>query len=338
MERKPRILVVGSFVMDQIVTTSVMPQEGQTVFGRSFRKAPGGKGANQAVQAARLGAEVELVGKLGKDDNGEEMLRVCRQAGIQTQHVGLDERTQSGCAVILLEERPGCSALNRILVIPGANMTLTASDVAFLRDGIAAYDLVLLQLEIPMEVNELVARYAYEKGVPVMLNPAPSAALPESLLRHITYLSPNEHEAEDLTGIPIRRDGERVNRQDLERAAACLREKGAENVLITLGSGGAALFSREGSWYAPCASEVTAVDPTAAGDSFIGAFCVGLCCGWPLGDILRFANHTAALTVTKMGAMPSLPTLAQAEAFLREKTGSCPDTGSLKGDNAYVRE
>ena len=328
--KKPNILVVGSFVMDQIASTEVFPREGQSVIGKSFRKAPGGKGANQAVQMARLGADVTLLGKLGRDGNGEEMLATCREAGIDVSHVRYDDREASGCAVIILEESPGASTRNRIIVIPGANMRLAPEDVAFLKEGIAAYDMVVLQLEVPMEINLLVAGYARSKGVPVMLNPAPSAPLPEALLACVTFLSPNEHEAEDLTGIHIPHDETGFDRAAAEAAARALRGKGVRNVLITLGSAGAILFCGDESFYAPCAEGIRAVDPTAAGDSFVGAFCAGVCCGWAWEDILLFANHTAALTVSAMGAMPSLPKLERAETFLRERTGKAVDTTALR--------
>ena len=307
--KKPEILVVGSFVMDQIVTTDVFPRQGQSVIAKTLRKAPGGKGANQAVQMARLGANVTMCGKLGLDDNGKEMLRVCQDAGICTEHICFDPEAASGCAVVILEKAPDTSAKNRIMVIPGANMTLESEDVAFLEEDIARYDLVVLQLEIPLHINTLIARYAHAKGVPVMLNSAPSAALPQELLECLTYISPNEHEATDLTGIEIQHDGDEIDLLSVQRAAKCLQDKGAGNVLITLGAAGAALAQGDRFIVSPAVKDVRAVDPTAAGDSFIGAFCTAVCLGVPTEEALRFANFTAALTVTRMGAMPSLPTL-----------------------------
>lgn len=326
-----KILVVGSFVMDQIASTEVFPCEGQTVLGTGFHKAPGGKGANQAVQAARLGAAVTMVGKLGRDTNGQEMLAVCKKANICVDHVAFDDEAASGCAVIILEEAPEKSTRNRIIVIPGANMRLVPDDVAFLRDAIRQYDMVMLQLEIPMEINELVARIAHENGIPVMLNPAPSAPLSDDLLSRLTFLSPNEHEAEDLTGIHIRHTNLEANLEDAKKAADILLQKGVKNVLITLGSAGAALFNSEGVFYAPSVPGVTAVDPTAAGDSFIGAFCCGYCCKWDWDSILRFANHTAAITVSHMGAMPSLPMLSQVEAYFASQQAVLPDISILRG-------
>lgn len=314
--KKPKILVVGSFVMDQIVNTDIFPRQGQTIFAKSFRKAPGGKGANQAVQMARLGADVTMCGKLGRDGNGKELLAVCEEADICTDHVCYDDTTASGCAVIILEDNPGQSTENRILVIPGSNMTFKPEDVAFLEDTIDQYDLVVLQLEIPMEINIQVARYAHRKGVSVMLNSAPSAPLPAELLECLTYISPNEHEAEDLTGIHIEHEGGRVNVGSVKAAAAALQAKGVDQVLITLGSAGAALVKGGQFYHSSAVKGVKAVDPTAAGDSFVGAFCVAICKGMPIESALRFANHTAALTVSKMGAMPSLPTLEEVNSTL----------------------
>lgn len=327
--KQPNILVVGSFVMDQIASTEVFPREGQTVLGTSFHKAPGGKGANQAVQVARLGASVTLVGKLGRDANGDEMLKVCAQAGIRTDLIQRQAELASGCSVIVLENAPGGQTRNRIIVIPGANMAITPADVAFLEEEVAGYDLVMLQMEIPMEINELVAGYAHAKGVPVMLNPAPSAPLPDALLSHISYLSPNEHEAADLTGLTITHRGRAVDLEQVRVVTGALRARGAERVVVTLGEAGAVLDGPEGFFHSPCVEGVTAVDPTAAGDSFVGAFCIGACCGWGWEETLTFANYAAALTVTGMGAMPSLPSLGRVREFLYERTGSTPDMGAL---------
>ena len=327
---KPKILVVGSFVMDQIATTSVVPGSGETVLGKSFHKIPGGKGANQAVQAARLGADVTMVGKLGHDANGEELLKACQEAGIHTEYVLYDQKAASGCSVIVLHEQSDASCSNRIIVIPGSNMTITPEDVAFLEEKIADFDLVMLQLEIPMEVNETVARYAAAKKVPVMLNSAPSAPLSDELLGNLTFISPNEHEAEDITGVHIEHHGAVFDQDAAFRASAILHGRGVENVLITLGSSGAVFSGRDGILHhGPCIS-THVVDPTAAGDSFIGAFCTGFCCGWSEEELLRFSNHTASLTVSGMGAMSSLPYLEQVENYMKARGASCPDLSLLK--------
>lgn len=331
MDKTPKILVVGSLVMDQIASTSHFPRQGQTVLGNAFHKAPGGKGANQAVQAARLGADVTMVGKLGADANGKDLLAACNAAGIHTEKIIIDRNGTSGCAVIILEEVPGENTHNRIIVIPGTNMQVTPDDVSFLEEKVAMYDLVMLQLEIPMDINELVAEYANKKNVPVMLNSAPSAPLSDSFLSHLTFISPNEHEIEDMTGIHIHHEGTDVDMGAAARAADVLHRKGVKNVLITLGSAGAVLFAEDGTVHlSPCAKGITAVDPTAAGDSFVGAFCTGFCAGWSWEEILMFANHTAAITVSGMGAMPSLPGLKKVEDFLKLKKGISLNTSCLK--------
>ena len=319
MNKTPNILVVGSFVMDQIMTTAVFPREGQTVLGKAFRKAPGGKGANQAVQMARLGAHVTFVGKVGDDGNGTELLQACREAGVDVSKVMIDPACPSACAVITLHEQPDGSTQNRIIVYPGANMEIRPEDVAFLKEEIAAYDLVVLQLEIPMQINELVAAYAHDKGVPVLLNSAPSAPLPDALLRCLTFLSPNETEAEDLTGVHIAHSGNDADLEQAGKAAAILQEKGVSNILITLGSAGAVLFAGGERIYSPCVSGIHAIDPTAAGDSFIGAFCCAYSSGWSREDALLYANHAAALTVSGMGAMPSIPTAEAIDALLQSR-------------------
>lgn len=328
--KKPKILVVGSFVMDQIATTTVFPKEGETVLGETFSKAPGGKGANQAVQAARLGADVTMVGKLGKDSNADEMIKVCKEAGINVSHVTYDPDTPTGCAVIILEQKPGQDTRNRIIVLSGTNMKITKDDVAFLKDSISEYDLVILQLEIPMEINELVAKYAHDAGVPVMLNPAPSAPLSDDLLSHITYISPNEHEAAALTGVKIDHDGADFNREQAKQAALVLFDKGVKNVLITMGTAGAVLMNEKETIFSPTINSIKAVDPTAAGDSFVSSFCTGLCAGWSIQDALDFSNCVATLTVSKKGAMPSLPTLEQVKAFNKEHGFKIPDTTPLE--------
>ena len=317
MGKRPRILVVGSFVMDLIVSTGRFPSSGETVLGKNFHIVPGGKGANQAVQAARLGADVTMVGKVGDDDFGKKLLESCKNAGIHTEHVMTDPSVSSSVGNVQLEERPDGTS-NRIIVIPEANQKIRPEEVGFLKDTISRYDMVILQLEIPMEINELVAEYAFQKGVPVMLNPAPSAPLSKEFLSHLTYLSPNEHEAADLSGVEIRRDGKKVSQEDLKAAIDALLDTGVKNVVVTLGNAGAAVAGRKNFVWEPCIDVVETKDPTAAGDSFIGAFTVAVCAGLTRKQALRFANYCATLTVSRIGAQTSLPTLREVFDLIRK--------------------
>ena len=318
MPRKPRILVVGSFVMDVIATTERIPGSSQTVYGRSFHMAPGGKGANQALQCARLGADVTMMGCVGDDLFGRSLLETPRAAGVDVSRVLVRPGITSGVGHVTLEVT-GNTAQNRIIVIPGANRTLTVEEAAWIRDEIHTYDMVLLQLEVPLEVNRAVARWAKEAGVPVMLNPAPATDLDDELLGLVTYLTPNEQEAAVETGLPLRVEDGVLCQEDLNAIAAALWAKGVENVIITLGSNGSAVVEADSIHYIPCVKMDHVADPTAAGDSFVGALSVGLTIGLEQEQALHFASHTAAITVSRMGAMPSLPTLAEVTALLQER-------------------
>ena len=318
MNRTPRILVAGSFVMDLIATTERVPQSGQTVVGKEFHTAPGGKGANQAVQCARLGAEVSMIGCVGGDPFGQQMLDTARAAGVNLDHVKVDLATCSGIGHILLEVSPN-GTQNRITMIPGANMSLKPEDVAWLEDRIGEYDMVMLQMEIPPEVNLLIARWAHAAGVPVMLNPAPAAPLDQELLNYVTYLTPNEQEAAAETNLPLHMAQENLWKTELPAIADALRATGVEHTVITLGGHGSAVVEADGLRYVPCVKMPRVADPTAAGDSFVGALCVGLCIGLNQDDALTFASHTAALTVSRIGAMPSLPHLEEVLQLLEER-------------------
>lgn len=327
---KPKILIVGSLGMDFTFSTGYFPSEGETIIGKSFKTAPGGKGANQAVQVARLGADTTMVGKLGRDSNGEELIKVIDEAKIHHEDMLFSDDVPTQVADIILEEAPGKDTKNRIIIIQGANMEIKPEEVAFLKEDIKNYDMVILQLEIPMEINELVAKYAYEAGVPVMLNSAPSAPLSDELLSHLTYISPNEHEAKDITGVEIKYNGDEVDMDTVKEACKALRAKGVKNALITLGGSGAAILNDDGFFHSPCCKGLDVKDPTAAGDSFVGGFCTAVCCGMKMEDVLYFANHVAALTVCGFGALPSLPTLAEVEEFMKSRNEAIPDVSLLK--------
>ncbi|MGI6234480.1 MAG: ribokinase [Christensenellales bacterium] len=312
MKRIPKILVVGSLVMDLIVLTERFPDRGETVLGTGFQTASGGKGANQAVQAARLGAQVTMVGKTGQDDFGSAMIKSLGDAGIRTNHILRTDEASSAIGNVQVESNEGGTA-NRIIVVSGANMLITPRDVAFLKDSIGDYDMVLLQHEIPQSINELVVGYAVFAQVPVMLNTAPYAQVPEHYLSQLSFISPNEHEASHLSGIDVK---------DMDSgflAAEVLLNKGVGGVLITMGSQGAIFMDSGHRFHSPAVSGVIARDPTAAGDSFVGAFCTAICAGARPEEAMAFANHTAAITVSRMGAQPSLPDMAEVLRLMAER-------------------
>lgn len=303
--------------MDLVALAERVPNLGETVIGNGFRTAPGGKGANQAVQAARLGACVDMVGCVGNDSFGKELLEALKSSGADTSHVKISADYPSAIGHIQIQN--GASGVqNRIIVYPGANYDLSPEDLSWLKEGIKSYDMVIMQLELRMEVTEYVARIAHDAGVPVMLNPAPAAPLSDELLRCVSFLTPNETEAAMLTGVKTDAEG-RLSSDALKEAAKVLMGKGVEHVIITLGDRGAAHCTLEGVRIVPCVKMTNVVDPTAAGDSFVGAFCVGFAGGLAIEDALVLAVHTAAITVCGYGAIPSLPTMDKVESLMEER-------------------
>lgn len=327
MLKKPKILVVGSFVMDLIASTNRAPKSGETVIGLKFQTAPGGKGANQAVQCARLGAHVTMIGKVGSDSFGKIMMDTAQQAGVDISHVLVDTQEASGVGHITLEVTEH-GAQNRITVCPGANYTITVEEVAWLKEKIGEYDLVMMQFELPMNVVEAVAQWAKDAQVPVMINPAPAAPMSDALLQCATFLSPNEHEAAAMAGHTIDVSNG-VNYADVDMVAAAFRERGVKNLIITLGENGSVVAGEAGISHVDCVKMPHVADPTAAGDSFVAAFCTGLTAGLPQKEALAFASHTAAITVSRMGAMPSLPTISEVQALLRGRAYKGFDPGVL---------
>ena len=267
---------------------------------------------------ARLGAEVTMVGCVGNDPFGETLIRSLSDAGVNTRYIIKKDNISTGCAQITLDVSSS-KAANRIIVLPEANYAFTKEDISFLEDIIKDFNLVVLQHEINMKVNIYVAKIANENNVEVMLNPAPADKIPDEMLRYITYISPNEHEAYKLTGVKISQDGGKASIQEAKNAADKLIKLGIRNVLITLGSRGC-IYSN-GEKFIHCPSIKTkAVDTTAAGDSFIGAFCVKVHKGSSIEDAMIFASHAASLTVSKLGAQPSLPTLEEVETSIKTRS------------------
>lgn len=298
--KHPRILVVGSFVMDLIAETTRFPKAGETLLGLAFSTASGGKGANQAVQAARLGADVTMVGKVGNDSFGTEMIKTVSAAGVHTEHVLRTDRASSAVGHVQIEKNAD-HVQNRILVISGANMLLEPQDVAFLKNEIKQFDLVMMQLEIPLEINSIVTQYAREADVKIMLNPAPYTPLTAKDFLGVTFVSPNETEAEALVGMPV---------HTLEEAEIALRKLnsiGISNPIITLGSVGAVCLWNGAVLFEPALTNLPVKDPTAAGDSFVAAFCTAVAAGCSVKSAMVFAKYSAGITVCHTGAQPSLP-------------------------------
>ena len=303
------ITVVGSLNIDLVVQAPRMPVPGETIVGHGFHIVPGGKGANQAVAAARLGAQVTMVGRGGNDGFGQMQRQAMEALGIDTDFLITDEEAPTGTAVIIVDAQ----GQNSIVVVSGANRRLTPADVEAARQAIGASDALLLQLESPIPTVQRAAEVARDRGVPVILNPAPAPTqpLPGPLLRSVDYLIPNEVEATALTGIQA------VDQSGAERAAASLQTQGIETVIVTLGAQGALAVSPQRVIHAP-AFLVKAVDTTAAGDAFVASFAVALCEGQILTEALRFANAGGALAITKLGAQPSLPSREEVEVLLKE--------------------
>ena len=317
MFKRPKILIAGSFNMDLTASCTRAPQAGETVIGKKFRTAPGGKGFNQAVQCARLGADVTMVGKVGEDDFGRALLEAAKGEGIDISHVLADPDEATGIAIITLEETEQ-GTQNRIVVCPGANFTISAQEIGWLREAVGNYDMVIMQFELPMEIVETIAEWAHEAGVPVMVNPAPAAPMSDRLLGAVTYLSPNEHEAAILTGHSISVENG-IDYDDVRAVADAFRKRGVKNLIITMGGNGSVAMGESGIHHTECVKMPHVADPTAAGDSFVASFCTVLAAGLPADKALDFASHAAAITVTRMGAMPSLPTVTEVQELLRER-------------------
>lgn len=279
-----------------VVRTSHLPAPGETILGGEFFMNQGGKGANQAVAVKRLGGNLIFVAKLGNDILGQQSVDYFKKEGIDTKYITLDENSASGVALISVDDH----AENSIVVASGANMLLNEQDVDKVVEEMCEGDILLMQLEIPIQTVEYAARRAFEKGVKVVLNPAPARSLPKELLRHLFMITPNRIEAEMLTGIKI------VNDADAERVAKEISAMGVQNIIVTLGSKGCLV--REGDTsYCVDAFKVEPVDTTAAGDTFNGALCVGLAEGMNLRQAAVMASKASSVAVTRMGAQSSIP-------------------------------
>ncbi|QDU41188.1 Ribokinase [Maioricimonas rarisocia] len=306
----PRIAVVGSINMDLVVRCERLPRPGETIIGLDAREVSGGKGANQAVAAARLGASVSMVGRVGSDGFGETLLGSLQAEGIHVGHVARTPDCSSGLAIVAVET----SGENAITVVPGANGRLSVEDVRAASDVIEAADVLLLQLEVPTETVIAASQIARAAGTRVILDPAPApTAVPEGLLA-VDLLCPNESEAAALNGLPVESD------DDLQAAARRLAEISGAEVIITLGDRGALLHQRDGQSVRVPAFPCTAVDTTAAGDAFAGALALRLAEGTDVPEAIRFANAAGAIAASRHGAQPGMPTRNDVEQLMADPT------------------
>ena len=291
------IVVFGSFVVDLTSRSRGLPVPGQTILGSSFKMGPGGKGSNQAVAAHRAGADVTLVTKVGKDVFGKVALDFYKGEGMNTDYILEDDRRETGVALILVDEN---SAQNEIVVVPAACSNITMEEVEKCRSLIEGASILLLQHEINFDAQYKAIEIAHNAGVKIVLNPAPACEVPEEILAKIDTVTPNETEAQVLTGVEVK------TLEDAQKAAKVFLEKGVKNVVITMGSLGA--FATDGvkSELVPRLN-VNAIDTTGAGDAFNGGFVMALSEGKDLFTALRYGNATGALSVTKLGTAPAMP-------------------------------
>lgn len=290
------IIVIGSSNTDMVIKSKKLPAPGETILGGKFMMNPGGKGANQAVAAARLGGIVTFVTKTGNDIFGAETNSLFENEGINTKYILKDPDNPSGVALITVDQQ----GENSIVVAQGSNGTLIPNDLDPEIFSGESHDIFLMQLEIPVETVEYVARKAYGKGSRVILNPAPACILPDDLYKYLYLITPNETEAGILTGVDV------SNVESAEMAARVFINKGVQNVIITMGASGAFVLTEQNAIFVP-GFPVKALDTTAAGDVFSGALAVALSEGLELKEAVRFANRAASISVTRMGAQASAP-------------------------------
>ena len=303
-----KVIVFGSVNMDLVVTTPKLPAAGETLHGHAFFTAPGGKGANQAVAAAKLGAETVMIGRVGHDDFAASLKSNLADNGVDVTHVRTDRSVSSGVALIQVDD----AADNTIVIVAGANGNVGSEDVAALAGVIEAGDILLLQLEVPMTAVIGAAKVAAEKGATIFLDPAPARTLPEELIALANLITPNETEAGILTGVEV------LDQASAERAIARLHDLGAKQVLLKSGSNGA-FWSAGDSIRHIQPYKVEAIDTVAAGDATNGGIAAGLCSGLAIGEALSWGMAAGALAVTKRGAQEAMPILDELIALIDDR-------------------
>jgi ribokinase len=300
------IVILGIFVADTAYRAERMPKMGETILGRTFALGPGGKGSNQSVAAAMAGGETHFITRLGRDDFAAIARSTWEKAGVRPE-VTEDAESYTGAAFIFLEEATGNNA---IIVSPGAAARITPQDLEARADLIRGASVFVTQLEQPIEAARAGLRIARDAGVTTILNPAPAAALDDALLALCDYLTPNESEAEALTGLPV------TTLPEAEAAADALLARGVGAVVITLGANGALYRDRTRSVHVPVISAGPVVETTGAGDAFNGGFAVALSEGRDVVEAMRFGCATAGISVTRPGTAPSMPARAEIDALL----------------------
>lgn len=292
-----KLAVVGSINMDMTVTAERIPLKGETLMGDSIRYIPGGKGANQAVAMAKLGAWVEMFGCVGDDGNGEKMLKNFQELGVKTDHIQVLKDVPTGIAMITVGEKD-----NTIVVVPGANGKVDRAYIDSVKTELEGFDMVVLQHEIPLDTVHYVIEFCHEKGIKVVLNPAPAAEVPMNIIDKVTYVTPNEHEAVLIFGDELETDD--------------LLKKYPEKLVITQGSKGVSTCLTNGEVLTVPARKAEVVDTTGAGDTLNGAFSVKIAEGENMETALRFANTAASLSTEKFGAQTGMPTAQEVEKEL----------------------
>ncbi|WP_129726079.1 ribokinase [Ectobacillus funiculus] len=304
---KPKLVVVGSLNMDIVVETERYPLVGETLMGDKVSFIPGGKGANQATAGARLGAETAIIGAVGDDLFGGQLLNSLQENGVDVSGVKQVAGMSTGIASIYVSEGD-----NSIVVVPGANYRVEPADIDRHEDKLRQADVVLLQLEIPVETVLYVARKAKSLGKTVVLNPAPAQPLPRELFEYIDYLTPNRTELSRYTRMD-------TDDQSLEKAMQCMRETGAAHVITTLGAEGSAYLTEEGTMQLKRGYKVPTVDTTGAGDCYNAGLACAIADGRSLDEAIEFASLASALAVTKFGAQAGMPTEAEVIRFKEEQ-------------------
>jgi len=296
-KRRPGIFVAGASNIDLISYVTRLPRWGETLHGSRFHIGYGGKGANQAVMAAKLGGDVKILTKLGNDIFGKNTQENFELMGVDTKWVLFTDKAFSGVAPIIVNEK----GQNAIIIVTGANDYLTLEEIHRAREDISEADVVVCQLEIPVEMSLEVLKIAYEAGVTTVFNPAPARPeLPEELYQYSDIICPNEREAEMLTKLSIK------TLEDAERAGKVLLDRGVDTVILTLGERGSLLMDKNGAFHIPSA-KVKAIDTTGAGDAFVGSLAFFLAMGKPIKEAIRRANYIAAISVQSSGTQVSFP-------------------------------